>query len=375
MINDDVLIIDWASAKPQPNWLTAQDPARRRFEIAQNVMSLSVDYSVNGCSQLSVEIADQDLMMYRNNYFQISTPVLFKGGDADPRGFGETFRISSMELSQSNDGFYTVRLECRTKAVQEMREDKTPQSYKSSTGFEFARKVAAKFKLIPYIEEIKGIKQSTIKVKGVNNKDSVWDVLLRSAQDINFLCFVSNGRLFYGSPQWLLGRWGFETVPGVKLETYQGKTQKRDLNFVPLLYPHEAFDGIDPESKRLLLLKAPTMRRSEDSVKESEGSAEIWGGPKYEIGEGSAYRLRAGMTVMPRLLINGVNVFRDTEGTNIGNDKGFDNAYLITSVKYQFGQPEPIAIAYATVDKLAPEEKRKMNEKINEITVISGTGK
>lgn len=81
------------------------------------------------------------------------------------------------------------------------------------------------------------------------------------------------------------------------------------------------------------------------------------------------------MTVMPRLLINGVNVFRDTEGTNIGNDKGFDNAYLITSVKYQFGQPEPIAIAYATVDKLAPEEKRKMNEKINEITVISGTGK
>jgi hypothetical protein len=374
MINDDVLIIDWSASKRQPKWLTAEDPARRRFEIAQNVTSLQVEYSVNGCSQLTVDIADEKLLMYQNNYFQISTPILFKGGDLHPSGYGETFRISSIELAQSPDGYHTVRLECRTKAVQEMKEDKTPQSYRSSTGFEFARKVAAKFKLIPYIEEIKGIKQSTIKVKAVNNKDSVWDVLVRSAQDINFLCFVSNGRLFYGSPQWLLGRWGFETVEGVRLETYQGKQQRRDLNFVPLLYPHEAFTGIDPESKRLLLLKAPTVRRSEDSVKESEGTAEIWGGPLYDIGEGSAYRLRAGMTVMPRLLIDGVNVFRDPEGANIGNDQGFDNAYLITSVKYQFGVPEPIAIAYATVDKLAPEEKRKMNEKISEITVISGTG-
>lgn len=374
MISDEVLVIDWSASKRQPVWVTPETVARRRFEISQNVINMTVDYSVNGCSQLTIDIADPDLMMYQNNYFQISTPILFKGGDNHPSGYGETFRISSLEISQSPDGYYMVRLECRTKAVQEMKEDKTPQSYKSSTGFEFARKVAAKFKLIPYVEEIKGIKQSTIKVKKTNNKDSVWDVLLRAAQDINFLCFVSNGRLFFGSPQWLLGRWGFEMVEGVKLETYQGKTQKRDLYYVPLLYPHESFNGIDPESKRLLLLKAPTMRRSEDSVKESEGSAEIWGGPLYEIGEGSAYRLRAGMTVMPRLLINGVNVFRDPEGTNIGNDQGFDNAYLITSVKYQFGQPEPIAIAYATVDKLSPEEKRKMNEKVDEITVISGTG-
>lgn len=374
MISDKVLVIDWAASKRQPEWLRAEDPNRRRFEISQNVININVEYTVNGCSQLSIEIADENLRMFQANYFQISTPILFQGGDADPRGLGETFRISSIEVTQSDEGFYLVRLECRTKAVQEMKEDKTPQSYKSSTGFEFARKVASKFKLEPYIEEIKGVKQSTIKVKAKNNKDSVWDVLLRAAQDINFLCFVSNGRLFFGSPQWLLGRWGFETVEGVKLETFEGKTVRRDLNFVPLLYPHESFRGVDPESKRLLLLRAPSIRRSEDSVKESEGSAEIWGGPKYGVGEGSAYRLRAGMTVMPRLLVDGRNVFLDAEGRKIGKDQGFDNAYLVTSVKYQFGQPEPISIAYATVDKLSPEEKRKMNEKIDEVTVISGTG-
>lgn len=369
MIDDNVLIIDWNASKRQPPWVK-DGVNRRRFEIAQNVINLEVEYTVNGCSQLTVDIADKDLEMYRNNYFQVSTPILFKGGDKDPSGFGETFRISVIEISQADDGYFLVRLVCRTKAVQEMKEDKTPQSYRSSTGFEFARKVANKFGLIPYIEEVKGVKQSTIKVKTKNNKDSVFDVLLRAAQDINFLTFVSNGRLFFGSPQWLLGRWGFEQTELVKVETYEGKLQPRKLYYVPLLYPHEAFQGIDPETKRLLLLKAPSVRRSEDSVKESEGSAEIWGGPLYGKGEGSAYRLRAGMTVIPWLMINGKNVFADDNYKD-----GFDNAYLITSVKYQFGRPEPISIAFATTTKLAPEDKRKMNEKIAEAVVIGGGSK
>ena len=370
MIGDDVLIIDWSRA-PKQEFVTPWESQRRRFEIAQNVTSLVVDYTVNGCAQLTVELVDIGLRMYQNNYFQIGTPVLFKGGynPSNPDGFGMDFRISTIEISQSDGEYWTVKLELRDKAVQEMKEDKTPQSFRSATGFEYARKVAVKFGLEPYIEEIPGIKQSTIKVKEKNNRDSVWDVLLRSAQDISFMCFVANKRLFYGSPQWMLGRWGFESVEGVSVETYQGKTEKRQLYYVPLLYPHEAFRDIDPESKRLLLLKAPSFRRSEDSPKESEGSAEIWGGPLYLKGEGSAYRLRAGMTVMPRIIIDGKNVIQGDKVI-----EGFDNAYIITNVKYQFAQPEPMAISFATVDKLAPEDKRKINEKINEITVISGSG-
>ena len=77
------------------------------------------------------------------------------------------------------------------------------------------------------------------------------------------------------------------------------------------------------------------MRRSMDSPKESEGSASLWVGDRFEENVGSAYNIRAGMTVV----VYGI--------------KGFDTtAYLITSVEYQYGQPEPLAISFATIEKI-----------------------
>ena len=51
--------------------------------------------------------------------------------------------------------------------------------------------------------------------------------------------------------------------------------------------------------------------------------------------------------------------------------KGFEQtAYLITSVKYRYGQPEPVAISFATVEKMSPEDKAKIDKKVAETTVI-----
>jgi len=51
--------------------------------------------------------------------------------------------------------------------------------------------------------------------------------------------------------------------------------------------------------------------------------------------------------------------------------KGFDEtAYLITSVKYKYGEPEPLAISFATVEKISPDEKTKIDKKVAETTVI-----
>lgn len=327
MINRDVLKIE--------NW-----ESKQAVEFAQAVTELRVNYDINGCSQLTVNVADYKMQMWNANYFQISTPVIFRG---------ERFRISSTEISQADGEYFNVQLEIRTEAVQKMKEDKTPQSYRSSTGFEFARKVADQFGLEPVIQEVVGIKQATIKVKTKNNRESVWDVLQRSASDIQFVCFVADGKLFYASPKWLLGRWGIETVEGATFETINGKKEIRQLRYVPLIYP------ADPKLN-FFLMQMPNMRRSEDSPKESEGQAQLWAGDKYEEGIGSAYNLRAGMTAV----VYGI--------------KGFEQAYLITSVDYQYGLPEPVEIKFATVDKLAPPDKSKIDEKVSEIVVISGTG-
>lgn len=327
MIKPDVLKIE--------RWDTKQS-----VQFAQAVTSMRVNYDINGCSQLTVEVADEEMKMWNSNYFQIGTTVIFKG---------ERFRIAATELSQGEGEYVNVKLEIRTEAVQLMKENKQPQSYRSSTGFEFARKVANTYGLTPIIQEVTGVKQATIKVKEKNNKESVWDVLQRSASDIQFMCFVADGKLFYASPKWLLGRWGIDVVEGATFETYAGKTEKRQLRYVPLVYPADV-------QKRFFLLQLPNMRRSEDSPKESEGTAQLWTGDQYEDGIGSAYNIRAGMTVV----VYGI--------------KGFEQAYLVTSVDYQYSEPEPVELAFATVDKLAPADKAKIDEKVAEVTVISGTG-
>lgn len=312
---------------------------KKRVDFAQAVTSMRVNYSISGSSQLTVELADFRMQMWNNNYFQIGTPVIFRG---------ERFRMSSVEIRAGEGEYATVKLEIRTQAVQEMREDKKPQdSYKSTTGFEFAAKVAKHYNLIPVIQEVDGVKFSTIKVKVKNNRESVWDVLQRSAQDIQFVCFVSDGRLVYASPQWLLGRWGIDKTDKVEVKTYGGKKEKRELFYVPLVYPADV-------SHRFFLLEMPNMRRSEDAPRESEGSVQLWAGDKFEEGIGSAYNIRAGMTAY----VYGIH--------------GFDQPYIITSVDYQYGVSEPVELALATVEKMAPEDANKMKKKIQETTVISG---
>lgn len=351
MIDNDVLIIDWSKAPVQPDWAKeASGTKQRLYEFAQSVMEIKVSYTVNGCSELSVRVADEKLTMWNNNYFQIGTPVKFKN---------DVFEIASTELEPGEGDYVFVTLQLRTQAVQQMKKNRTPQSFRSATGFEFARKVAKEYNLTFIGEEPKGIKQAAIKVKSKNNRESVWDVLQRSASDISFLCFVTDGIMFFGSPNWLLGRWGVDEVEGVTVETYLGQKVKRTLKYIPLVYRQETAGQVNYLSDKQLrfhLLEMPNMRRSEDSPKESEGSAKLWFGDKYEKADGAIYTIRAGMTVM----LYGL--------------KGFEQAYIITSMEYLFGQPEPIEIAFATIDKLAPADKKKIDGKVAEETVIAGTG-
>lgn len=118
---------------------------------------------------------------------------------------------------------------------------------------------------------------------------------------------------------------------------------KKVIQYIPLVYPTPSNEN------RFLLMAMPQMRKSVDSIKQAEGSATMWGE--------NARQLRAGMTAMI-----------------YGMGDAFDQAYLITSVDYQMYVPEPVKINFATVSKLAPEEKAKVDKKVSETTVISGTG-
>lgn len=327
------------------------DSASVRAQIAQSVTSIGVDYSVDGASQITVELVDEKLEMWNNGYFAVGNIVDFFDGTIT-----EKYMVASHEISAGEGEYFRITLALRTEAIQRMKLDKKPQALKSTTAYDFAEKVAKKFGLQFLGQKPVGVKTTTIKVKTEKNKESVYDVLVRSAKDLQYLCFVmyaipADGTvpvptLFYGSPKWLLGRWGIERTEEFTFPKIGGGTEKRPLLFIPLKYPND-------DKLNFFLTQVPEMRRSMDSPKESEGSASLWVGDKYEENIGSAYNIRAGMTVV----VYGI--------------KGFDQtAYLITSVKYKYGEPEPVAISFATVEKMAPEDKAKIDKKVAETTVI-----
>lgn len=340
MITDKTIIITGHDDTPL---LSAQ--------IAQSITSIIVSYTVDGASQVTVELVDEKFEMWNNNYFQVGNIVEFFDGTIT-----ENYMIASHEISNGEGEYFKIKIELRTEAIQRMKLDRKPEAYKSTTAYEYAQKVAKRFGLEFIGQAPKGIKTTTIKVKQDKNRESVYDVLVRSAKDLQYLCFVMHAipekggkavpTLFYGSPNWLLGRWGIEKTEAFKFTTPDGKSETRSLYFIPLKYPND-------EKLNFFLTEVPEMRRSMDSPKESEGTANLWVGDRHEENIGSAYNVRAGMTVV----VYGI--------------KGFDKtAYLITSVEYQYSQPEPVKIRFATLEKINPEDKKKIDAKVAEITVI-----
>ena len=339
MISDQTIVI------------VGNDDVRVRAQIAQSITNISVSYTVDGASQITVELVDEKLEMWNNGYFAIGNIVNFFDGTITER-----YMVASHEISAGEGEYFKITLALRTEAIQRMKLDKKPQAFKSTTAYDFAEKVAQRFGLAFLGERPVGVKTTTIKVKTEKNQESVYDVLVRSAKDLQYLCFVMHAipaggdipypTLFYGSPKWLLGRWGIEKTQEFTFPKIGGGTERRSLYFIPLKYPND-------DKLNFFLTEVPEMRRSMDSPKESEGTASLWVGDRFEENVGSAYNIRAGMTVV----VYGIKGFDDT-------------GYLITSVEYQYGQPEPLAISFATIDKISPDDKEKIDKKVGETTVI-----
>ena len=326
------------------------NPSGKNQNIADAITNMSFNHTLDGGMQLTVEVADYDRHYLLDNYFQLNQEFTYGG---------RKYLLASVQISQGEGYYATARLEFRDKIFQQLKNDFKPEVYRSANGFEFAQKIAKKYKLVFVGQNVKG-KQSTIKVKSKNNTESVWNVLQRSANDNQYLCFIADDRLFFGSPKFLLGRWGLDSVTYTDPATNTTKT----IEYIPLVWPPQEdtqkqygiffpLGSISPapigSAHAFPLMQMPDVRHSADSKKQAEGSAVIWGD--------NARQMKAGMTVMV-----------------YGMGEAFDLAYLVTSVDYIEAEPEPVKINFATVSKLAPEDKAKVDEKVAETVVISGSG-
>lgn len=271
-----------------------------RRTIADNILSLEVSLTMDGASEISFEIIDPDFLFAKSNYFQIRRDVLYQD---------QIFEIAVVEVGAGDSIWPVYKISARNKNVQMMKRDKSPEAYRATSASDYVKVVADRFGMGSIIEETTK-KQSVVKGRSDKTDESVWDVISRSASDAQFVAFEVSNLLFFCSQQFLLGKWGDPAyVYG-------------EASFIPFVYPEPSESVFPGAAAKYVLLEMPTFRRSDDDPMDAEGS--------MVVEKTNGRLLRPGMTVW------------------VGGVPDFEGFYLITSVEFDEGTPNPVRVQFRT---------------------------
>lgn len=175
-------------------------------DISSRILSMAVSLTTDMASQITMTVADPGLRMMRANYFQIRQQITY---------LNQKWEIASVEVRQGRAGEEII-LECRLQAVQKLKRDKGGRTFKEGTPTAFAAARAREVGL-GFFGESTAAKGKILRVRNDTTDESTWDVLVRLAGDNQFWCFESDGRLFFTSQHFLLGKFALmnsDTNPG-----------------------------------------------------------------------------------------------------------------------------------------------------------------
>jgi len=314
-------------------------------DVSGLLTQASVNYTMDMASELSFEVIDPDLQMAENNYFSLTRDVIYETqtlGRLQPFEpnivfVRQLFEIANVSVSQGPGGSPAFSIKCYTKAVQQMKRDRKIASSIKGTGTAFVRNAAKKFGLEFYGQQTG--KSQQIKSSGSKQADSLWDIMKRLAGDAKFILFEVDGILVFGSEEWLLDKWGSNslTVPKFKKDPKNPKKRIQDgtkqKKFISLQFPNKGVNYIG-RAGIFTLTGYPSITKSDNDPREADGSCTV-----ERI---SGTQIRPGMTAY------------------VGNIPNMSGYYLIDSVSYNEMSPDPVSVSFRTPNR--DEEKYKKKE-------------
>lgn len=257
-----------------------------RLKMTNAVEKMELSWTMDSVSQMRITFIDPDMQFLAGNYFQARRIMTYKGVE---------FEVASIEVGPGVGNVARVIVEARRSAIQKIKRDKNPTAYNGVTATDYARIIAARYGL-NFVGESTATKGSITQASTDTAKESVWDVLGRLAGEAKFVCFESEGALFFASQEWLIRR--------------------REV--VDMRWPSTA-------AQPYKLLERPTIRTSEDDLYSFE--------LQLTLERTNAIDLRPGMTV------------------NLSGIPQFEWQYLITEVAYEEGSTDPVSISARTPEK------------------------
>lgn len=312
--------------------------------IAENLLNLDVNYSMEMSPQLTFTVIDPGLEMAANNYFQIGRDVVYESSIISqtrmPTTQTDTFvpvqarmrytyEITNVTVAQEGSASPQWTIQAHSKAIQQMKRDKKPGNI-SGSGYEFVRKAANKYGL-HFVGEKSGRIKNASKNSGDGQADSVWTVITNIADSSQYVVFVADGTLYFASQKWLMYKWGSEKIIGRPLlgkdkkpvRNKRGIVQKHpDRFFVPLDYPAKS----EANARQFEVLKLPSLTKSENDPMAGDGS--------LVVARQNGIALRPGMTI------------------RIDSVPTMNKFYLITSVSFGEQVTDPVSVEFRTPERL-----------------------
>lgn len=277
-------------------------------QIAEMTTDFTVDYALDGSSQITFTVVDPDLKMFKRNYFVIRREAVYRGIE---------FEIASVEIGGGPGLAPQVIVQARSAVIQRMKRDKNLRPYSRLSAFDFAATVAGNYGLRFFGQPVVS-SQGYFRVINGNNDESVWNVLDRAARFLQYTVYEYDGTLFFASEPFMFGKIGTTTDPS----SLYGATSPvtafgiSSMKYIPIRWPA-------PNSgSGMISLEMPRMRLSDNDPKASSGTA--------ILERTNARQIRPGMTVG----VSGLHYF--------------DGLYLVSRVNFQEGVPNPVTVEYRT---------------------------
>ena len=391
-------------------------------EVTENITSVQMSWTLDGAPQMTISLIDPDMKMLNNEYFMLKGPNNYLGLRRLVLHYNQKldqwyrYEIASVEYAPGQGSAPQVTLECRSEAIQRMKRDKNPARFNGTNGTAWARQVATAFDLDFLGQETTKTRQITSTANEYGERESTWDVLKKLAGDAQFVVFESDGTLFFGSEQWLIGKWGIDAnkegvrVDGVldsgtlkalgvlgsgvgqiplapnpanqrpkfgenssyvlyltqalrkknipitggvtrsftanvkkAVKTYQERIAAK--KFIPITWP--------VNDERFQVTEMPTVRRSEDSVWQATGSAKlIRNNGLKSVGYNGQDVFTNNFAVSNTQNGSNAEQFRAGMTIELSDIHGFNALYLIDTVDFEEGVPDPVSISFRTPERL-----------------------
>lgn len=323
--------------------IIASLPNNLQADISTHVTQVSVSYSISLVSELSFDVIDVDLRMSANNYFILGRDVIYEthtlgridSYTGEARQVRLLFEIADVTVSQGPGGSAVYSVKCYTKAVQQMKRDKKPGSVKGN-GSQYIRNAAKKYGLEVYWEETSKAKTIS-KSSGSKQTESLWEVMLRLADDAKFVLFEVDGILVFASEKFLMHKWG-TNIRYIEKNVVDPKTKKKKKKrlarrFIPLQWPNSG-EGYIGTPGYFRLVERPTFRKSANDPYAGEGSCLV---ERF-----NATQIRPGMTAY------------------VGRVPNMSGYYLVDSVSFNEMVPDPVSVSFRTLTRDEEKDKIKL---------------